>query len=73
MEMFWIVDQGTRQMPDWPFDTFEKAEIVARAYILAEPTQRVTINHDGKVLASVNSSSDGTVWVNLMADGEVFA
>lgn len=73
MELFWIVDQGTHQRPDWSFDTFEKAEIVAKAYIRAEPTQRVTINYDGKVLASVNSSNDGRVWVNLMVDGEIFA
>ena len=72
-ELFWIVGQGTKEMPDWPFDTFEKAEIVARAYVVAEPTQRVTINHGTKVLASINSSNDGRVWVNMMPGAEIFA
>lgn len=73
MELFWIVNQSKCDIPDLPFDTFEKAEIVARAYVRAEPSQRVTINHGREVLASINTSNDGRVWVNMMPGAELFA
>jgi hypothetical protein len=72
MCLFWIVNQS-KNIPDIPFDTFGKAEIVARAYVRAEPTQRVTINHGGEILASINTSNDGRVWVNMMPGAELFA
>ena len=73
MCLFWLVNQAKCDITDIPFDTFEKAKIVARAYVRAEPTQRVTINCGDKVLASINTSNDGRVWVNMMPGSELFA